>query len=304
MSNTKKILIIGSEGFIGNNLIEFYLQHNNEVWGCDLNMPIKNKYHFLKNDFTPNFWNQLFDINHFDYCVNAGGKSNVNESFENPAADFEANVIETYKILDAIRKFNKDCKYLHISSAAVYGNPELLPINENAPCNPLSPYGWHKLLSEKICEEFNKLYNLSITIIRPFSVYGPGLKKQLFWDVYQKYKINSSEIELWGSGNETRDYIYIDDIVSLIDFLLINSAMMGDVFNVGSGVEFSITEAISFFFESFEKKPILNFNGKQKAGNPIYWKADISKINSLGFQHKTNFYKGILQTAEWLKLNG
>ena len=157
MSNTKKILIIGSEGFIGNHLIEFYQEKNYEVWGCDINLPLENNYHFFKNVLTSNFWEHLFEKNKFDYCVNAGGKSNVNESLENPSADFEANVFETFKILDAIRKFNTDCKYLHISSAAVYGNPEELPIKENAPCNPLSPYGWHKLQSEKICDEFSKL---------------------------------------------------------------------------------------------------------------------------------------------------
>lgn len=304
MPNSKKILIIGSEGFIGNHLIEYYLQRNDEVWGCDLNTPNRSNYHFLKNDFTANFWNQLFEKNQFDYCVNAGGKSNVNASVEYPAEDFDANVNETFKILNAIRLFNKECKYLHISSAAVYGNPEQLPVKENAPCNPLSPYGWHKLLSEKICNEFSKLYNLHITIIRPFSVYGPGLKKQLFWDVYQKYKINPSEIDLWGNGSETRDYIYIDDIVSLIDFLLIKSEMKCDVFNVGSGIEFSITEAISTFFEAFETKPQLLFNGINKEGNPLNWKADIKKLTLLGYQNNHHFKKAITITANWLKANG
>jgi dTDP-glucose 4,6-dehydratase/UDP-glucose 4-epimerase len=304
MSNSKKILIIGSEGFIGSHLIAYYIQRNDEVWGCDLNTLIKINYHFLKNDLNPNFWNQLFEKKQFDYCINAGGKSNVNASVENPAEDFDANVNETFKILNAIRLFNKECKYLHISSAAVYGNPEHLPIKENAPCNPLSPYGWHKLLSEKICNVFSKLYNLSITIIRPFSVYGPGLKKQLFWDVYQKYKINPSEIELWGNGSETRDYVYIDDLVLIIEFLLNKSEMKCNTFNVASGVELSINEAIITFFESFELKPSLFFNKKNKPGNPINWKGSVKKLTAIGYYNKYDFITGISKTADWLKSNG
>ncbi len=304
MTAKNKILIIGSEGFIGNKLIQYYLQNNYEVFGCDLYTPILNNYHFIKNDMTSTFWLQLFDNKKFDYCVNAGGKSDVNASVINPTEDFESHVIETQKILDAIRNYNNNCKFLHISSAAVYGNPDQLPVMESSDCKPLSPYGWHKLMSENICNEFNKVYNIPITIIRPFSVYGPGLKKQIFWDVFQKYKKNPDEIELWGNGNETRDYIYIDDLISIIALLLINAEMKCDIYNIGSGIEKSIDDTIRTFFEVFGSKPRLTFNGNNKKGNPINWKADISKLISLGYQNKYDFIKGISLTADWLKSNG
>lgn len=304
MTAKNKILIIGSEGFIGNKLIQYYLQNNYEVFGCDLYTPILNNYHFIKNDMTSTFWLQLFDNKKFDYCVNAGGKSDVNASVINPTEDFESHVIETQKILDAIRNYNNNCKFLHISSAAVYGNPDQLPVMESSDCKPLSPYGWHKLMSENICNEFNKVYNIPITIIRPFSVYGPGLKKQIFWDVFQKYKKNPDEIELWGNGNETRDYIYIDDLISIIALLLINAEMKCDIYNIGSGIEKSIDDTIRTFFEVFGSKPRFTFNGNNKKGNPINWKADISKLISLGYQNKYDFKKGISLTADWLKSNG
>lgn len=304
MTAKNKILIIGSEGFIGSKLIQYYLQNNYEVFGCDLNAPIFINYNFIKNDMTSNFWLQLFENKKFDYCVNAGGKSDVNASVINPTEDFVSHVIETQKILDAIRNYNNQCKYLHISSAAVYGNPDQLPILETANCKPLSPYGWHKLMSENVCNEFNKVYNIPITIIRPFSVFGPGLKKQIFWDVFQKYKKNPAEIELWGNGNETRDYVYIDDLISIIALLLINAEMKCDVYNVGSGIEKSINETIRTFFEIFESKPRLTFNGNNKKGNPLNWKADISKLISMGYQNKYDFKKGISLTADWLKTNG
>ena len=80
--------------------------------------------------------------------------------------------------------------------------------------------------------------------------------------------------------------------------------MKGDVFNVGSGIEFSITEAISNFFEAFEIKPQLLFNGINKEGNPLNWKADIKKLTSLGYQNNHNFKNAITLTAKWLKANG
>jgi dTDP-glucose 4,6-dehydratase/UDP-glucose 4-epimerase len=304
MTAKNKILIIGSEGFIGNKLIQYYLQINYEVFGCDLNAPILNNYHFIKNDMTSTFWLQLFENKKFDYCVNAGGKSDVNASVINPTEDFESHVIETQKILEAIRNYNNNCKFLHISSAAVYGNPDQLPVMESSDCKPLSPYGWHKLMSENICNEFNKVYNIPIIIIRPFSVYGPGLKKQIFWDVFQKYKKNPAEIELWGNGNETRDYIYIDDLISIIALLLINAEMKCDIYNIGSGIEKSIDDTIRTFLEVFGSIPRLIFNGNNKKGNPLNWKADISKIISMGYQNKYDFKKGISLTVDWLKSNG
>ena len=110
-------------------------------------------YTYYKISRLPGQFEDIFIEEKYDACINASGSGNVNHSVMHPLEDFELNTFDTARILDAIRKHNKACKYLHISSAAVYGNPAHLPVNEEMACKPLSPYGWHKLMAEQLCKE-------------------------------------------------------------------------------------------------------------------------------------------------------
>ena len=93
------------------------------------------------------------------------------------------NVSNVFKQLDAIRKFQPGCKYINLSSAAVYGNPESLPISEDHHLDPISPYGNHKKMAEEVCADFYTNYRIPTCSLRIFSAYGAGLQKQLFWDL-------------------------------------------------------------------------------------------------------------------------
>lgn len=293
------ILIIGSEGFIGSGLIRFYLKKGRQVVGIDrVDNPSHNyKYYKLLSisDMT-----QLLSINKFENIVNAAGSGNVGYSVKYPLGDFEANCFETAKILDAIRRARIRSNYLHISSAAVYGNPDNLPVREASSTNPSSPYGWHKLLSEIICKEYFELYEIRSCIMRPFSVYGPGLKKQLFWDIYKK-AIQNETIELFGTGMESRDFIYIDDFVGVVDILLNNSEMKAECYNVANGYEILIKEAAKLFVENFPTKKSIYFNGQMRQGDPLAWKADISKIQKMGYKPRISIDEGLRQTYTWIK---
>jgi dTDP-glucose 4,6-dehydratase/UDP-glucose 4-epimerase len=193
---------------------------------------------------------------------------------------------------------------VHLSSAAVYGNPAQNPVSENASINPITPYGWHKHLSEMLCFEYSQLYGIRSIILRPFSVFGPGLRKQIFWDVYQKFKCDQSQIQLWGTGNETRDFIYIDEFVSIVEFLISQDHKQTEVYNVGCGVETTINEAVSAMCNCFFQQPVIRFNGLNKAGDPLRWRADITKLKNLGYEFSHNFLTGIKATSIWLKSNG
>src|SRR5260370_35821534 len=115
-----KLLILGSEGFIGNNLISFFLNKGVRIAGCDLfERPSQHEYAYFKVSRLSPEWDDIFSRK-FDFCINAAGSGNVPYSMEHPLIDFESNTLDTMRILDAIRKNNESCRYLHISSAAVY----------------------------------------------------------------------------------------------------------------------------------------------------------------------------------------
>jgi len=123
----------------------------------------------------------------------------------------------------------------------------------------------------------------------------------LFWDLYQKCKLRTDELTLWGTGKESRDFIYISDLVEALNIILINSPMQADVYNLANGIETTIEDAAKQFISNFNSSIKLSFNNQQRPGDPINWKADISKVSSLGYNAKYNFAEGIRETTQWLK---
>ena len=295
-----KILIIGSKGFIGSHCVDYFATKGFEVFQADVNPSSESNYYKIEtqnSDFSKPFKEHQFDV-----CINASGSAHVGFSFDNPSMDFELNVINVQKIVVAIRDYNVHCKLINFSSAAVYGNPQIVPITENDTCKPLSPYGFHKLQSELLLTEYHKFFGLNTCSLRVFSAYGPGLKKQLFWDLYQK-AIQNDEISLFGTGNESRDFIYIDDLIQILDLVIQNSPFQGSIYNVSSQQEITISEAAKVFLKEFLPEKQLVFTGAIKVGDPNNWLADMSKLKKYGFKPQFNLHLGLKKYAEWLKKN-
>ena len=296
-----KILILGAEGFIGSHCVSHFLNNNHDVFGVDLYEQPTKQYTYRKVSRLSFEIENIISENDVDLIINASGSGNVGLSMNHPLIDFESNCLDLIRVLDAIRKFRPKTKFIHLSSAAVYGNPNRLPVKETDELKPLSAYGWHKLISENICKEYVQLYNLSISILRPFSVYGKSLKKQIFWDAYKKIIDNNISLELMGTGNESRDYIHINDLVKAIELVALNSPMNGDVYNVASGIETSIAKAIHIFIEKLDVKTAITFNNQVRKGDPLNWCADISKLRSIGFVSPILMEEGLVDLASWFK---
>lgn len=296
----KKILIIGSEGFIGSYCVSFFIKKGADVTGVDLRATAKAVGYNYFPHTTGAGYSALFEQEQFDACINASGNGSVPVSISDPVFDFTANCSELIALLDAIRQHNSSCKLIHLSSAAVYGSPAALPVLEENTLQPLSPYGWHKLLSEQLCKEYVQLYQMSIAVVRPFSVYGPGLRKQLLWDVFQRTK-QSNTIELWGTGKESRDFIYIEDLINAFAFVLEKAPMKGEAYNLASGVESNISSVATELCGLIKPAVNIQFNGLVRAGDPLNWRASIEKIKALGFIPQTTLSTGLQQTAAWMK---
>lgn len=293
-----KILIIGSKGFIGSHCVNYFESKGFEVFQADINVSLESNYYQIEthnSDFS-----LPFKENQFDVCINASGSAHVGFSFENPSKDFELNVVNVQKIVVAIRDYNSNCKLINFSSAAVYGNPQFLPITENSICKPLSPYGFHKLQSELLLTEYHSFFGLNTCSLRVFSAYGPRLKKQLFWDLYQKV-LQDEVISLFGTGNETRDFIYIDDLLQIIDLVIHNSPFQGSIYNVASNQEILITQAAQIFLQEFSTEKKVVFNGEVKVGDPNNWLADMEILKKYGFKPQYDLSLGLKKYAEWLR---
>lgn len=295
------ILVIGSKGFIGSNILTYLLQSGYTVWGCDVVVDYSTQGYYLidptNSDFRSTFESQMFDV-----CINCSGAASVPDSLKNPLRDFYLNTVTVFKILEAIKKFQPDCKFINLSSAAVYGNTQNLPIKEDVELNLVSPYGIHKLQAEQICKEFYDFYGIQTCSLRIFSAYGIGLKKQLFWDLYKKAKSGIS-FTLYGTGNESRDFIYINDLVKAIELVSRSSAFKADVINIANGKEIFIKDAVSTFFSFFEIDINYSFSGEERKGDPVNWVADISKLEALGYKTSFNLETGLQQYYKWITIN-
>lgn len=295
----KTLLIIGSEGFIGTNIRNYFIKKGFNVYCCDLLDINKPNYFNIRNrEFLDDFFKQ----HKIDICINAAGSAHVQNSFENPMMDFEANTILHFYTLHTIRKNAPECKYINFSSAAVYGNPLSLPIEENHRLLPLSPYGYHKMISETICKEYATLYNMKTLNVRVFSAYGPGQNKLLFWDIYQKIK-NKKPLTFFGTGKESRDYIYVEDIAKAIDLIIQNHEFDGGQINIANGETIAIEDAIKTFLNAANLNLPISFTGENKIGDPKNWQANISIIKDYGYSPTYKLFDGLKKYHEWLQEN-
>lgn len=300
----KTVVITGSNGFIGSHTAKHLLNAGYQVIGVDIGSTSNvlgveyKQLNLLSDDID-----ELLDEYSPYALIHCAGMADVNYSMQHPDSDFFMNVMMTRKILYAVKEKKTSMRMLYMSSAGVYGNPQKLPIEENAERRSISPYALHKTIVEDICEYFNRQYSLDIRVLRIFSAYGNGLKKQIFWDMGQKIK-NTGKLSLFGSGNETRDFIHIDDLTSVISLILEAEQEKNAVYNVANGKEVSIRQVAELFCDTLGKpREIISFSNENREGNPSNWCADISKVKKLGYVSQVTLSEGIRKYAEWLKDN-
>src|SRR3972149_197877 len=198
-------IVTGALGFIGLNASKYLRPKDFRVIGLDAGPFTKNAEGAVDRYEQLSLPDQRLEgilaDEQPDYCIHCAGGASGAGSVSDPQADFQSHVPVTFGLLAALLRQAPECKTIYLSSAGVYGNPEKLPISEDAALRPISPYGYHKLLAEQICREFNHLYDLKVSIVRIFSAFGPGLKKQLLWDIWRRASLYGS-LELQGTGRE------------------------------------------------------------------------------------------------------
>ncbi len=298
----KKVLITGAMGFIGSKLTEIFCNNGDMVEGWDLTSGDNGSVAVKKVDMGKE--EELISrLKAFqpEIVLHCAGSADVGRSVQYPEMDYQGNVTLTHHLLFGLHKLElEDTRFVFLSSAGVYGNPKTLPITEDMECNPLSPYALHKVMCEDICRYFSKNYNMDVKVARIFSAYGKGLKKQIFWDMFHKSR-ETGRLDMFGTGEESRDYIHVDDVVQAL-YLLATTQSGHMIFNVANGEEVTIRKATEYFAEcagiSGEN---IAFNGIVREGDPLNWRADISRIRELGYKKSMEMKDGLRDYYEWVK---
>jgi len=306
MNLKKTVLVTGAHGFIGRYTAKHFQDKGYYVIGLGQG-------HWEEDEWKKwgiNAWfegaiskDYLIDsLDHRpDYIIYCAGSGSVSYSYENPAQDFNDNVSSLLTVLEYIRNNSPSTSLVYPSSAAVYGNRSTMPrpMNEEEALMPISPYGFHKKMAEELCQSYRSNYGINASIIRFFSVYGPGLKKQLLFDCCEKVRHDNPVF--YGTGDETRDFLHVEDAVSLFYYAANCETKHSAVFNGGTGKSITIREIVEkvFYYFNYSKKP--SFNRQQRDGDPLHYLADISKTMKLGWRPVVEIEYGIKEYVDWYK---
>lgn len=301
----KSVFVIGVTGFIGRYVAHHFSQKGWKVLGLGTrppeNAPQQDLAGYYQLTLPSNDLAPLIKLMQPHVCVHCAGRASVANSLDDPLADFQAHVDITFNVLNAIRLEAPTCRVIFLSSAAVYGNPASLPIREDHNLRPVSPYGFHKLIGENLCAEFSGIYGLPTAIVRVFSAFGAGLRRQVIYDMCCK-ALTEPVLRLHGTGAESRDFINIRDVAQGIHLLAERAPCQAEAYNLASGRETTIKELAEMVVGLGGRDLTIDFDKRNPQGNPLNWQADISRMAQLGFVPTIPLEKGVKAYADWCRI--
>ena len=301
----KKVIVTGGLGFIGSHLVEKLCEDNLVVIIDDQSTGnIENIKHLnlskidtTMGDITSIDLDEIFDG--ADYVFHEAAVTSVQKSVDDPIASNEVNITGTLKVLNAAKNAGVR-KLVLASSSAVYGDTESLPLSEDSPVNPLSPYAVGKTTGELYCNVFSEIYGLPTVSLRYFNVFGqrqdPNSEYAAVIPIFTDKLLKNERPVIYGDGEQSRDFVSVKHIVAA-NIMAAKSKLTG-AFNIGLGKSTTINQLFEMINETIgsDIKPIYE---KERPGDIKHSVADISKAKSLGYDPKANFEEELKETVEW-----
>ena len=274
-----KIIVTGSGGFIGTNLVKRLRNLKHEVTELDIINGI---------DITD--WEQIKGISGFDAFIHLAAIIFVPDSYKYPHAMYNLNIGGTLNALELCRINNAKMVY---ASSYVYGVPQYLPIDEKHPTVAFNPYCRSKLISEDLCRSYNEDFGVPIVIFRPFNIYGKGLNENLLIPLILKQIRRSGKITL-KDPRPKRDFIHVNDAVAAYVKALDFKSDNLEIFNLGFGVSYSVKEIAGMMASNFSADIDIEFSNEVRKSEVLDTVADIALIKTkIGWEPLISFEDGL-----------
>jgi nucleoside-diphosphate-sugar epimerase len=310
------ILVTGAAGFIGNKVSKMLLEEGQEIIGIDnlndyydVNLKLWRLDNIKKYDNLKFYQidienyeslKALFVKYHFDAVINLAARAGVRYSLENPFIYNSTNSGGSLNLLELCRKYNVS-KFILASTSSLYSGQKM-PFNEELPVNtPISPYAASKKAAESMSYTYHYLYGLDVTIVRYFTVYGPGGRPDMSIFRFIKWIKEGIPLEIFGDGNQQRDFTFVDDIARGTIKAL--KPLGYEIINLGNNNPEKLFTAIQLIEKYLEKKASFKYKKFHKADMKATW-ADINKAGRLlNWRPKIDLEEGIHRTVKWSKNN-
>lgn len=308
----KKYLVTGGAGFIGSHIVRALLEQGGFVRVLD-NFSTGKRENVAKMD---NPWFELLEgdirdqaalaeaVKGIDIIFHQAAFISVPQSMEDPLPCFEINQRGTEFVLEAARKAGVK-RVVLASSAAVYGDSEALPLDEQTPLSPLSPYAVSKRVNELYAEMYTRSFGLEVVALRYFNVYGPRQRPDSMYaaavPIFTRRLLDGKPITIYGDGRQTRDLVYVGDIVRANLVASEHPAAPGQVFNICTGHEIQVIDLVETLRELFPNAPAPQF-APPRAGDIYRSVGNPQKAaNLLEFRAQTSLAEGLKAVVNWMK---
>ena len=310
-----KALLTGASGFIGSHLSERLLKEGMTIVGVDnfndfydpqikrrnISDCLENKnFHLIEADIRDNSAMDKAISDDIEIIIHLAACAGVRPSIENPLYYCDVNMNGTMVLLKAANKYNIK-KFIFASSSSVYGNNKKVPFSEDDNVDfPISPYAATKKAGELFCHTYHHLYDISITCLRYFTVYGPRQRPDLAIHKFAKLIEKDKPIPIYGDGTMMRDFTYIDDIIDGT-VAAIEKCDGFNIFNLGESQPITVNDLVAAIENALGKKAVREYLPMQP-GDVERTFADISRAEKeLGYNPKTEIQTGLAKFVEWLR---
>jgi UDP-glucose 4-epimerase len=302
MATGRHVLVTGGSGFLGRHLVRALLARGDAVTVLDRSgvAPCEGVA-LVTLDLLADDVADVLAEGRFDRVFHLAGNVEVPLSVERPDLDFELNAGTTVRLLQALRLAAPEARLLLTSTAAVYGEAPDGPCPESQAPAPVAPYGASKWVAETYVGLYARVFGLPTTVARIFSMYGPGLRKHVVYDLIAKLHRTPDRLEVLGDGEQVRDFSYVEDAVAALIRVSDEAPHGGEAVNVASGQPVTIADLAKAVAVACGTTPVLDFVGGEGPGRSKRWIADVTRLHALGHRSQVPLSEGLARTVAWYR---
>jgi UDP-glucose 4-epimerase len=308
MREIKRALVVGGAGFVGSQVVRILREQGVQTTVIDdLSSGLEGRVdgaELIVADIREARLEEILRDRDVDAVFHLASAAYVPPSLQWPVDDLHRNAVTTLAVLEGVRRLERRPIVVYASSAAVYGDSQHFPMTEEHPIAPVSPYGISKFASEQYVRLYSSLYDIPSLAARPFSIYGPGQRKQVVYDLVDRAYGGQKPLSVLGSPEVSRDLVFVEDAARAFVILARMAPARGEAYNIATGTRTTLAELVSMLLGIMGLDIPVRFTGQVRPGDPLHLQGDPTRAREFGARCETTLADGLKRTVAWFLEEG